>query len=267
MINLIKADFYKIHRSPIYKVLFLVLTACAVTTTLVSHFVSTGDIDMATASTAALLSDVVMMNLASCIVAGQLICGDFENKLIQSALTGTSGRFSVVCGKMITYTLLVCVMTLPYALTSIIGYVLDLGFCAPYSASVYLKILFESTTVDCSVGALLKYIVIAVIMALIYTAQTAFVFTLAFVLKNKALIVTTIGFIVCVFFGMTSSMIAGISDSAKELISWTSFTPDAYGMGNETEIGTMIKVTGIALAFIAAFTYITYATFKKTEIK
>ncbi len=267
MINLIKADFYKIHRSAIYKVLFIILTACAVTTTLVSHFVSTGDMSFETAGTAALLSDVVMMNLASCIVAGQLICGDFENKLIQSALTGTSGRFTVVCGKMITYILLVSVMTLPYALSAIIGYVMDSGFCVPYSASVYLKILFESTTVDFSVNALLKYIVITAIMALGYASQTVFVFTLAFLVKNKSLIVTTIGFIACVFFGMTSSMIAGISDTAKTMISWTPFSPDAYNMGNDTEIGTMIKVVGIALAFIAAFTYITYLTFRKTEIK
>lgn len=267
MINLIRADFYKIHRSAIYKVLFLILTACAVTTTLVSHFVSTGDIDMATASTAALLSDVVMMNLASCIVAGQLVCGDFENKLIQSALTGTSGRFTVVVGKMITYALLVGVMTLPYALSAIIGYLLDAGFCAPYSASVYLKILFESTTVNFSAQALLKYIVITAIMALTYTSQTAFVFTLAFAVKTKSLIVTTIGFIACVFFGMTSSMIAGVSDTAKDLISWTPFGADAYNMGNDTEIGTMIKVIAIALVYIAAFTYITYLTFRKTEIK
>ena len=144
---------------------------------------------------------------------------------------------------------------------------LDAGFCNPYSASVYLKILFESTTVDFSVAALLKYIVITAIMALAYAAQTAFVFMLAFLFKNKALIVTTIGFIACVFFGMTSSMIAGISDTANELISWTPFSADAYNMGNDTEIGTMIKVIGISLAFIAAFTYITYLTFKKSEIK
>lgn len=267
MINLIKADFYKIHRSVIYKVLFLILTACAVTTTLVSHFVSTGDLSFETAGTAALLSDVVMMNLACCIVAGQLICGDFENKLIQSALTGTSGRFTVVCGKMVTYTLLVSIMTLPYALSSIIGFLLDAGYCNPYTSSVYLRILFESNTIDFSVAAILKYNVITAIMALIYTAQSAFVFTLAFLVKNKSLIVTTIGFIACVFFGMTSSLIAGISDTAKELISWTPFTADAYGMGNETEVGTMLKVIAIALIFITAFTYITYLTFKKTEIK
>lgn len=267
MINLIKADFYKIHRSPIYKVLFLILTACAVTTTLVSHFVSTGDIGFETAGTAALLSDVVMMNLASCIVAGQLVCGDFENKLIQSALTGTSGRLTVVCGKMITYALLVSVMTLPYALSAIIGYVLDSGFCAPYSSSVYLKILFESTTVDFSAAVLLKYIVITAIMALAYVAQTAFVFTLAFMVKTKSMIVTAIGFIVCVFIGMTSSMLSGVSDTAKNIVSWTPFGADAYNMGNDAGVGTMIKVIGIAVIYIAAFTYITYLTFKKTEIK
>ena len=126
---------------------------------------------------------------------------------------------------------------------------------------------FESTTVDFSVAVLLKYVVITAIMALAYAAQTAFVFTLAFLVKNKSLIVTTIGFIACVFFGMTSSMIAGISDTAKEMISWTPFTPDACGMGNDTGIGTMLKVIAISLVYISAFTYITYLTFKKSEIK
>ena len=81
------------------------------------------------------------------------------------------------------------------------------------------------------------------------------------------MIVTAIGFIVCVFIGMTSSMLSGVSDTAKNIVSWTPFGADAYNMGNDAGVGTMIKVIGIAVIYIAAFTYITYLTFKKTEIK
>lgn len=267
MINLIKADFYKINRSVIYKVLFIITAVCAVTTTIVSHLVGTGDMQIAAAGSAAMLTDVVILNLASCIVAGQLICGDFENKLIQSALTGSSGRFTLVCAKMITYTILVGLMTLPYALCSVIGYASGAAFGVPYSASVYLKILFETTTVDFSVTALLKYIAIVVIMALVYTAQTAFVFALAFLIKNKALIVTAVGFLVCIFIGMTSSIIAGNSEIFEKILSWTPFSAEAYNMGNDTEVSAMVKVLLVALAFIAAFTGISFAAFRKAEIK
>ena len=41
----------------------------------------------------------------------------------------------------------------------------------------------------------------------------------------------------------------------------------AYATGSSTPIPSMIKVIGISLAVIAAFTYITYLTFKKSEIK
>ncbi len=267
MINLIKADFYKIHRSVIYKVLFIIMALCGVSTTLVSHFIGTGDMDIASASSAGLLTDVVMLNLVSCIVAGQLVCGDFENKLIQSALTGTSGRFTLVCSKMITYTILVGVMALPYALCAIIGWATGAQFGAPYSASVYLKILSETATVDFSVAALLKYIAIAAIMALTYTAQTAFVFMLAFIFKNKALIVTAVGFIVCTFIGMTSSLFSQNSEAVEKAISCTPFGKDAYTMCNSTEAGTMLKVLLVAVAYLAVFTCLTYATFKKAEIK
>ena len=267
MINLIKADFYKIHRSLIYKVLFLIMVLCAGSTTLVSHLLGTGDMDIASARSAGLLTDVVMLNLVSCIVAGQLVCGDFENKLIQSALTGTSGRFTLVCSKMITYTLLVGVMTLPFAFCAVIGWATGAQFGAPYSASDYLIILSETGTVDFSAAALLKYIVITAIMALTYAAQTAFVFTLAFILKNKALIVTAIGFIVCIFIGMTSSLFSQNNETLEKAVSWTPFGKEAYTMCNATGIGTMIKVAAIALAFIVAFTCITYANFRKAEIK
>ena len=267
MINLIKADFYKIHRSLIYKVLFLIMVLCAGSTTLVSHLLGTGDMDIASASSAGLLTDVVMLNLVSCIVAGQLVCGDFENKLIQSAVAGTSGRFTLVCGKMITYTLLVGMMALPYALCAVIGYALSGEFGAPFSASVYLNILFETSSVEFSAGALLKYIAITAIMALVYAAQTAFVFMLAFVFKTKALIVTAVGFITCTFIGMTSSLVAGNNETVEKIISWTPFGKDAYSMGNATEAGTMIKVLLVAVAFIALFTCLTYATFKNSEVK
>ncbi len=267
MINLIRADFYKIHRSVIYKVLFAIMVLCAVSTTLVSHFLGTGDMDIASASSAGLLTDVVMLNLVSCIVAGQLVCGDFENKLIQSALTGTSGRFALICSKIITYTLLVGVMALPYALCSVIGWTSGAEFGAPYSASVYLKILSETATVDFSAAALLKYIAITAIMALIYSAQTAFVFMLAFIFKNKALIVTAVGFIVCTFIGMTSSMFSQNNEAIEKVISWTPFGKEAYTMCNATEPGTMLKVLLIAVAYLAVFTCLTYATFKKAEIK
>ena len=267
MFNLIKADFYKINRSMIYKVLFLIAAISAVTTTLVSHFVGTGDMEMSSAGSAALLTDVVMLNLLGSVVAGQLICGDFENKLIQSAVAGCSGRGTLVCAKMITYTLLIGLITLPYALCAVVGYASGAAFGAPYSASVYLNILFETNTVDFSVGMLLKYIAITAIMALAYTAQTSFVFFLAFVLKNKALIVTAAGFLTCTLIGMTSSLLSSSSETVEKVISYTPFSADAYNLNHASEIGMMLKVVAISVVFIAVFTGLSIAAFRKTEIK
>lgn len=265
MINLIKADFYKINRSTIYKILFLISTACAAVTTVISHLIYTGDVSMASAASAALLTDVVMLSLINCVIAGQLVCGDFDNKLIQSSLTGCSGRFAVVCAKMITYSVMVGIMTVPYAVAGIIGFCLDSGYGTPLSASTYLKMLFESNTVDFSAGTLLKYIAIAVIMMLVYAAQSGFVFMLAFIMKNKALIVTAVGFIISTFIGMSTSLLT--SDSASEILSWTPYGSDIYTLGNDTEACTLIKIALVCVVFIAAYTGISYAVFKKTEIK
>lgn len=266
MINMIKADFYKINRSAIYKILFFIATICAVVTTVLSHLIYTEDVSMASAASAALLTDVVMLNLINCVIAGQLICGDFDNKLIQSSLTGCNGRFAVVCSKMITYSIIVGIMTLPYAVTGIVGFCLDLGYGTPISASTYLKILFESNTVDFSAEVLLKYIAISVIMMLVYSAQSGLVFMLAFIMKNKALLVTAIGFIIATFIGMATSMLTS-SDSATELLSWTPYSSDIYVLGNNTEIYELVKIAVVCIAFIALYTGISYAMFKKSEIK
>ena len=265
MINLIKADFYKINRSAIYKILFLVSAVCAIVTTVVSHLIYTEDLSLASASSAAMLTDVVMLNLINCVVAGQLICGDFDNKLIQSALTGSSGRFTIVCAKMITYTVVVGIMTIPYALSGIIGFCLDLGYGTPYSASTYLKILFEANTVDFSASVLLKYIAIAVIMMLVYSAQSGITFVLAFIMKNKALLVTAIGFIISTIIGMGTSLIAG--DGTNDILSWTPYSSDIYSLCSESEIATLFRIILVCVMFIAVYTGISYAAFKKAEIK
>lgn len=265
MINLIKADFYKINRSVIYKVLFLVSTVCAVVTAIVSHLIYTGDLTTASAASAAMLTDVVILSLINCVLAGQLICGDFDNKLIQSSLTGCSGRFSVVCAKMVTYSIMVGIMTIPYAVASIIGFCLNMGYGAPFSASTYLKILFESNTVEFSVEALLKYILITVIMMLVYAAQIGFVFVLAFIMKNKALLVTAVGFIISTFIGMTTSIVT--SDAGENVLSCTPFSSDIYALGYETEAVTLVKIVVVCIAFLAAYTGIAYVFFRKSEIK
>ena len=168
---------------------------------------------------------------------------------------------------MITYTLLIGLITLPYALCAVVGYASGAAFGAPYSASVYLNILFETNTVDFSVGMLLKYIAITAIMALAYTAQTSFVFFLAFVLKNKALIVTAAGFLTCTLIGMTSSLLSSSSETVEKVISYTPFSADAYNLNHASEIGTMLKVIAVAVVFIAVFTGLSIAAFRKTEIK
>lgn len=266
MINLIKADFYKINRSAIYKILFIISAACAIITTVVSHNVYSGDMDIASAASTAMLTDVVMLNLINCVIAGQLICGDFENKLMQSALTGTSGRLTVVCSKMVTYTALVGIMSLPYALCSIIGSAVNSGYCAPFSASTYLKMLFDSTSVDFSADMLLKYIAISVIMVLVYAAQSGIVFLMGFIIKNKPLIVTVVGFVILTAIGMSSSLIQGNS-AADKALAWTPYSSDIYSLGNDSEAGTLVKVSLICIAFIAAFTGLSYAAFRKAEIK
>lgn len=266
MMNLIKADFYKINRSVIYKILFLISAVCAVITTVASHNVYTGDMDMASAGSTAMLTDVVMLNLINCVVAGQLICGDFENKLIQSSLTGTSGRFTLICAKMLTYMAVIGIMSLPYALCSIIGAAVNSGYCAPFSASTYLKMLFDSTSADFSANMLLKYIAISVIMVLVFTAQSGIVFLLGFIIKNKPLIVTAVGYVIATIIGMSSSLLTGNS-TADKLLEFTPYSSDIYALGNESTAGTLVKVTLVCIAFIAAYTGISYAAFRKAEVK
>lgn len=265
MINLIKADFYKINRSMIYKVLFLISSICAAVTTVISHLINNGDIDMSSGASAAMLTDVVMLSLINSVLAGQMVCGDFDNKLIQSSLTGCSGRFTVVCAKMFTYSVMVVIMTLPYAICTIVGVCMGSGFSAPFSASSYLKILFESNTVEFSAESLLKYIVITVIMMLVYAAQSGIMFAIGFFMKNKALLTTAISFIISTLIGMSTSMIT--SEAGNDFLSLTPYSGDIYSLGNETEAMTLVKIALVCIAFLAAYTGIAYAAFRRSEIK
>lgn len=264
MINLIKADFYKINRSLIYKVLFIITSICAVITTVVSHRIQAGDMDFVSAGTVAMLTDVVMLTLVNCVVAGQLICGDFENKLIQSALTGTSSRLTVVCAKMVSYTGLISIMSLPFALCSLIGAATKAGFSLPYSASVYLAMLSDATQNDVTGGMLVKFAVISLVMVLVYTAQAGIVFLMGFLIKNKPLVVTIIGYLICTVIGMSSSL---FGDSMEKIMSYSPFSADMYSLSSGSDYVTIAKVALISLAWIVAFTAASFAAFRKAEIK
>ncbi len=264
MFNLIRADFYKINRSMIYKVLFAITAVSAVITTVVSHRVYAGEMDFAAASATAMLTDVVILSLVSCVIAGQLICGDFENKLMQSSLTGTSSRLTVVCAKIISFTALIGIMSLPYALCAVIGAATGAGFSVPFSASTYLKMLSDATKNDVTGGVLVKFAAIGLIMMLVYAAQTGIVFLLGFLMKNKPLVVTIIGFILSTIVGMSSSL---LDDSLDKVLGFTPYSADIYALGSDTGYGTIGKIAVICVAWIVAFAGISYAAFRKAEVK
>ena len=140
MMNVLRADMLKFKKSMALKVIFLISGAGAVLMVIVARLFRDGTLGMNAAGNASFLADPQMVALLGTVAAGMFLCGDFENKTVQDAVSGGIGRSQLVLGKAFSYFLIIFLLILPYFAVTAASFIIDSQYQL-YIPSVFLTLI------------------------------------------------------------------------------------------------------------------------------
>src|SRR5574344_2195626 len=147
MINLLHAELFKLRKSKTFKISLLVTSICALILLGISYGNAAGKCNVSSGNASG-LSDVFIMSVIGALMAGVIICADFESKDIHDEIP--CGRFGIVVSKSIIYSIIIMILVLPYGVISIAGFISGNNFDQMFNFSVFLNVMSnkENLTVN-----------------------------------------------------------------------------------------------------------------------
>lgn len=264
MINIIRADLYKIRKSIAMKVLFIMTFVCSIIMAVMSNAIASGSISTDYSGIGFLFSDANMTSILGAVIAAIFICGDFDNKIISTEISSGNSRMNIVCGKMISYLISVFIIMLPYIVVSVVGAAISTKF--DMGASVgYLHLLQSTGDSVVSLNELFRLLLISVIMLVVYLAQFSLCVPLAFKVKKPVLVVA-IYYVVTIIIAQISNL-ATKSDTLDNIYSLTPFGGNYLFFNLSSSILDMVKAVIVSIIFAAVVMMITFLLFRKQEVK
>ncbi len=265
MNNLLKANLYKFKKNKTLKVCFLLSCICVGLLVFILHGVAKGTIGNEIRSAASLLVDAMMASLLASLVIGNMVCGDFESKTIHDEIACGEGRWAVVLTKMLSCMILVSIIVLPYAVGAVICYATKIAM-APMQGipSVFIHIMTNTASTTVAGDTIAKSILLCLVAIVVYMARLSLCVLLAFNIKMPVVVMA---------FGIISSFGFDIIVQAVKNVSIVStimnHTPFAliYDLTMDASAGTIVKVLLLSIIFIVFVTLLTYAFFKKADVK
>ncbi|MGG7177385.1 hypothetical protein ACQPU1_07340 [Clostridium paraputrificum] len=265
MFNLIHAELFKLRKSAGLKVGLIASTLCAIGLAMISHNIAIGTIGEEVIANASGLSEVMMISLLGSLMAGILVCSDFETKTIHDSVACGNGRGNIVFSKFLVYVLIIGMLMIPYIIVTLIGFSTSTEFAKSFNVSVFANIMSESSTIGVSAESIGKIISISLVEILVYVARLSICILIAFKAR-KTMVVMGIGFTLS---GLVDLLIGLVDDipGVSKIISMTPFYREYMLINMDTEVGTLLKIALISIVFILVIALITYKLFKRAEIK
>lgn len=256
MNDLIKADIYKMTKSPLIKIIFVLSILSAGLMLLFAHSISTGDIDIQNTGILSLFADSQIFTLLGCIIIGTFLCSDFEYKIIENAVSSGHSRAAVVFSKMISLVILIVFLTLPYIAAAIFSGSTSLELSV-YMPTAYLTILDFAAAGTDKIN-IMAFITLAIIT---YSAQLSIGIFIMFLFK-KPVIVFALSYTVLLFLGP----ILGLNDTTKNVMEYTPFGVNYTQLASSFELVNLLKPLSIGIIFLSIFTFLSVLAFRKSEI-
>lgn len=265
MLNIFRADMFMLKKSKGFKLAVVISLLCVSSLGAVLHFVQTGKIGKDVLSSISILFDAMMVSMLASLMIGSYICGDFQSKTVHSEV-GCASRGKVIIVKFFTCMFITTLITLPYAIVSVICFASKTEFAQLNGVpSLFTSIMSNTSNVDVTSSSITKSAVLSLVGVLIYAARLSICIPLAFKVR-KSVIVMACG--IAAAFGIDTLLVKA-SDKVPILGTIFKNTPYAimYDLNLTTSTGTIIKATISSIIFIAVMIALTYAMFKRSEIK
>lgn len=265
MYNLILADLFKLRKSMAIKILFGITTVSAVAMAVMAYLIPQGKLDASMTGMGFLLSDVSMMGILGAVMAGVLICGDFDNKTIHDAIASGCSRGTVIVSKAMVLCFAIALILLPYVI--IVGIALSTGykFSMGPVALGFLNLLTSEAGKAFSASEILKLLVVMLTLMIVYMAQLCICVPLAFVIK-KPVFVVAINYGVSILSGQLLRL-RGNSTLFDDIFACTPYGGKYPFVTLNTSAGYIFQTISVSLIFMIVMLAITYFVFRKSEIK
>ena len=262
MFNFVKADLYKNSYSKIIYLIFLISTFTAVIIAFVSSGIASGDVGRDVGVNLSLMSDSILTAIFGGVLIGELIVDDFESKSVHNEIVSGKGRFSIVIGKLVAFSLLFLIPLLPYAIV-VISCLAKGGSYAELKGipSPFFDLLAKSSANDIS---LKKVIILCLAIIFMYIARLSICIPFAFKFRKK-IPVLIVGFSTSFIFDIIFSVVKDSEVAADffKLLPYyriTTITADA-------SLNTVASALISGGAYILIMVIITSFSFRKAEIK
>ncbi|SEW35772.1 ABC transporter permease [[Clostridium] fimetarium] len=265
MLNLIQADLFKMRKSPVIKILFGITTLCAIVMTIMAYLIPQGVIGDKYTGIGFLFSDLNVISILGAVLAGILICGDFENKTIHEAVTSGCNRGAIIVSKAVVFFSALAFILIPYAIITGIALGTGAKFDMGAVSAGFLNILSKDSGIALSASGILKILAAMLTLMLVYMAQLSLCVPLAFVLKKPVLVVVN-------YYGLSigSGQLAILSSSSpvlKNILSWTPFGGNYSFLTMNSGPGDLLKAIVVCFICIIIMIVIAFSLFRKSEIK
>lgn len=265
MINLYLSDLYKIRKSLAMKVLFGIAVICAAAVAIMANLISQGKISKSLSGINFLLSDASMISILGAVIAGIFICGDFDNRSVHEAIANGNSRVAIVVSKAASFSTALLAVILPYAAVTLIA----LGTCAKFnmgSASMgFVYLLTTQAGKAFSASEIGKLIAVLLALMVVYLGQLSVCFLFAMVIK-KPVIVVALNYALSILAGQLQA----IKNSSKvfdHVFALTPFGGNYCFLNLSTSASVIIKAVIASVIFTIVMMLITYAVFRRSEIK
>jgi ABC-2 type transport system permease protein len=265
MINMIRADLFKMFKSSAIKVLFAITLLCAVTMTIIAYMIQKGQISLQSTGVGFLFSDINVVSILGAVIAGIFICGDYENKTIHNSITCGYSRGYIVVSKAVVFFSGVMFILIPYIITVIVALFTGFKFSMGSVSTAFLHILTQEAGIAFQADDILKLLIIMFTILIVYLAQLSICVPIAITLK-KPVFVVAIYYALSITCGQLSSLMNS-SELLKNIFLCTPFGGNYLMLTLKSGAGDIVKALLVSVIFIIVMLVVTYGLFRKTEIK
>ncbi len=265
MFNLIAADLFKLRKLIAVKVSILSCMISAASLTIMSYGISKGFISEAISGDLSGLTEIMMISLFGSLMAGVVICQDFEDKSMHHVISAGVGRSTIVRSKFITFGLMIAILLLPYLLTTLVAMIIGVSLPDKIVVSTFLKCLADANGQAISGVQIGKLVIIYIATVVVYVARLSICIPFALIIK-KQIFVMIGGFAGCGLIDIVVGLL-GELPIFSILLGYTPYSRIYMILGLETNIAVLIKAIIVNLIFIFIMGVISCKIFKRVEVK
>lgn len=264
MYNLIKADLFKLYKSKMIRILFAIMTLCAVIMAIIAYNIAQGQMAGA-GGIGFLFSDVNVISILGAVVAGTIISGDFDNKTIHDAIACGYSRSSIIISKAVVFFCAIAFLLLPYAIVTVVAIGSGATFSIGSAALGFLNLLMQENGTAFSVEVGFKLFFIMLVLVVVYIAQLSICIPLAIALKKPVLVVAVF-YVISICSGQLSAL-NGTYPMFDKVYSMTPYGGIHSLLTLHSGGGDIFKAIVVSMSYIVVMLVIAYRIFKKLEIK